>query len=467
MKRFILISLFLFAAISLSAKDIRQPWIKTRAYRELEKENLELRHELDSLRKANSELNRNRRVADSLENEIFALRRASGQSVELLNGQYSVEKSDSLLSLWYESSTMPESDLVNEYDMDSVLFSSNVPDSVMIRRLGEMNSFITLPFNSTVKNYMILYSEKSRASMGRILGLGRYYFPIFEETFARYGLPLELVYMSVIESMLVPTAASRYGARGMWQFMYWTGKNYGLRIDSFVDERMDVAKAADAAARYLRDSFLIFGDWALVISSYNCGPGNIKKAIYRSGKRDFWSIYPYLPRETRGYVPAFVGAMYAIHYAREYGITPEDVGMPAQVDTFYINKRLYFKQISEVTGVPSEDLRNYNPQFFREVVPGTGSNPVVLRLPYNRTRDFLAFPLDSISNYKKEEFAAAVLKGNDELRGDFIIYKVRSGDTLSGIAARYRGVTVKSIMRANGLRSSSLRVGQKLKIPRR
>jgi len=468
MKRIAIIVILFLTGFTAIARDSNKPLIKTRAYRNLEQENQDLQRRIDSLANANASLQERQSAKDSLEAVLSSLRRTYGTGVELLNGQYSPEKSDSLLCLWYESRLAPEFDLVHEYDMDSVTFSSNVPDSVMIRRLKQMNSFVTLPFNYTVKNYMILYSEKLRASMGRVMGLSHYYFPIFEEAFARYGLPHELVYMAVIESMLVPTATSRAGAKGMWQFMYRTAKSYGLQIDSFVDDRLDVVKAADAAARYLRDSYMVFGDWALVISSYNCGPGNVNKAIYRSGgNRDFWSIYPYLPRETRGYVPAFVGAMYAFHYAKEYGISPMDVGMPAQVDTFHINRRLYFKQINEVTGVPMEDLRNLNPQFYREIVPGTAENPSVLKIPYNHTRNFMSFSLDSLSNYKKDEFAAAVLKGADEVKGDYIIYKVRRGDTLSGIAAKYRGVTAKSIMRENGLKSSTLRVGQKLKIPRR
>ena len=179
--------------------------------------------------------------------------------------------------------------------------------------------------------------------MGTILGLCKYYMPIFEETFNKYNLPDELKYMAIIESALNPVAVSRAGAKGMWQFMFRTAQLYGLEINSFVDERLDPFKSADAAARYLIDSYNVFGDWNLAISSYNCGSGNINKAIRRSGgKRDFWSVYNYLPRETRGYVPAFVGAMYAIKYSKEYGLVPASVQMPAQLDTFEIHKNLHF-----------------------------------------------------------------------------------------------------------------------------
>ena len=355
--------------------------------------------------------------------------------------------------------------------MDSVRFSSNVSDAEMMRRLSAMNSFITLPYNDVVKNYIILYSERMPSKMGRVLGLSGYYFPIFEDILLRYGLPQELKYMAVIESMLNPVATSRAGARGIWQFMYQTGVGYGLEINSFVDERLDVEKAVEAAARYLRDAYRTFGDWALAISSYNCGAGNVSKAIRRAdGKRDFWSIYEYLPRETRGYVPAFVGAMYAMTYHREYGIAPQQTGMPVQTDTFMIRRNLHFSQIEAVVGVPMKDLQNLNPQYVNDIIPGN-KHPYVLKLPYNWTGSFLDANRDSLYAYKADSLlsgkvladVAAGRSGKSTSGQQRIAYKVKSGDFLGRIASRY-GVTINQIKSWNHLRSNSIQIGQTLYI---
>ena len=384
------------------------------------------------------------------------------------------ERTDSLLSLWYLHRQTRNNSQGNQYDMDSVHFSSEVPDKVLIERLQRMNSFIQLPYNETVKNYMVLYAEKMPTKMGQMLGLAQYYMPIFEEAFRKYGLPLELKYMAVIESALNPVAVSRAGATGMWQFMYSTARNYGLQIDSYVDERMDPVASADAAARYLRDAYRIFGDWSLAISSYNCGSGNVNKAIKRSGRRDFWSIYPYLPRETRGYVPAMVGAMYAINYAKEYGLEPAPVQLPAHVDTFLVNKNVHFRQISEVMGIPLDDLRDLNPQYYKDIVPGAQGDQV-LRLPYNYSNTFLEMQ-DSIYRYKVEEmFSGSVDDGRDAVRpaaraaskgGQWTYYKVRRGDNLGKIARKYH-TSVSNIKKWNGLRSDRIREGQRLKVGRR
>lgn len=463
--------------------DLNQVLGRQRRQRQTRKQALEennvLRNELDSLQL----------LLDSLRGRVYVDERelAAFEHEEAAGYDYTPEQQDSLLHLWYKNTLAADFDAVNEYNMDSVRFSSNVSDAEMMRRLSAMNSFITLPYNDVVKNYIILYSERMPSKMGRVLGLSTYYFPIFEDILIRYGLPQELKYMAIIESMLNPVATSRAGARGIWQFMYQTGIGYGLEINSFVDERLDVEKAVEAAARYLRDAYRTFGDWALAISSYNCGAGNVSKAIRRAdGKRDFWSIYPYLPKETRGYVPAFVGAMYAMTYYREYGIVPQQMGMPVQTDTFLIRRNLHFDQIEAVVGVPKEDLQNLNPQYVNDIIPGN-NHPYVLKLPYTWTGSFLEANRDSLYAFKADSLLSGKVlaeqssgkSGNSKTTGKSsgkstgksssssqqqrIAHKVKSGDYLGKIASKY-GVTVNQIKSWNKLKSNNIQIGQTLYI---
>ena len=390
---------------------------------------------------------------------------------------YSQAEKDSLYDLWCASLRVTDYEVPE--NIDSAHFASRVSDEVLMARLKAMNPVFALPFNETVKNYMIVYAEKRPKSMARVLGLSPYLMPMLEEAFSRYDLPLELKYMSIIESMMNPLAVSRAGAKGMWQFMYKTAKVYGLNITSFVDERLDVSKSTDAAARYLRDAYRVLGDWPLAISSYNCGMGNVQKAIRRAGSRDFWSVYPYLPAETRGYVPAFVGAYYAMTYAKDYGLAPADVGMPAQVDTFHIRKNLHFKQIEEVAGIPEDELRLLNPQYIRDIIPGS-EGPCVLNLPYSRSAAFIAAHPDSLYAHRAAELLSEqILKGEDTpvvthtsyRRGattssSYSIYVVKSGDTLTRIASKYPGMTARRLMEYNKI-GSMIKVGQKIKIPRK
>ena len=431
---------------------------------------------IDSLTRVIESLQNELNLRDSIENEMVEL--IEVEEGELPEDSYTVEKTDSLLNLWYlqnpvsrqEYELFDDLEDIGRFNSDSVRFTTNVPDSVLMERLKRMNSYITLPFNPIVKNYMILYSEKNVPKMKRLLSLSDYYFPIFEEILAKYDMPLELKYMSIIESALNPVARSRVGARGIWQFMYKTGRQYGLKINSFVDERLDVEKAADAAARYLKDAYNVFGDWALAISSYNCGPGNVNKAIRRAGRRDFWSIYPYLPRETRGYVPAFVGAMYAMTYYREYGIQPNPSPMPAHTDTFVIRRNLHFGQISDLIGVDIDELRELNAQYIHDIIPGN-EGPQILKLPFQYTNSFLDCQDTLYTHLADSLLSPQILKGvesgmvpeRDGGTANVIRYKVRSGDYLGRIASRYH-VSVRQIMNWNHLRSNNIRVGQVLTI---
>ena len=463
MRHFIKYSVAALAAFSLtfttvpaSAADREKP----KSRKELARENARMREVLDSLI---SELEN---VRSKAVHHIPEQADEGGLAIEgLLPEDYTLDVTDSLLSLWYVHKSMLKGDTVS-FNMDSVHFRSSVTDKEYLQRLADMNSFITLPFNETVRNYIILYSEKMPTKMSSMLALSQYYFPIFEEIFDRYGLPKELKYMAVIESAFNPVAVSRAGAKGMWQFMYNTAKMYGLTINSFVDERLDPVKSADAAARYMRDAYRIFGDWNLAISSYNCGSGNVNKAMRRSGSREFWPDYNYLPRETRGYVPAFVGAMYAFTYYREHGLVPETDSMPVQVDTFHIRRMLHFQQVSALTGVSVEMLKKLNPQYVHDIVPGTAKEEYVLRLPYQYTTKFIENE-DSVYAYNAKEYFSPATLQNIAVSGSAssqrIAYKVKSGDYLGRIASRYH-VSVKQIMEWNHLRNTNLRVGQVLYI---
>lgn len=433
----------------------------------LKDQNRRLQEMVDSLQLELARYRDELHYSDSIANEMLSVyeenenRSAAGLNPE----DYTVEVSDSLLNIWY-SHKMASDDEMEVYDMDSIRFESNVPDEVYIERIKKMNSFISLPYNEIVKNYIILYSEKMPTKMSHILGLCQYYMPIFEDIFNRYDIPQELKAMAVIESAMNPLAVSRAGAKGMWQFMYSTAKMYGLHIDSFVDERLDPVKSAEAAAQYLQDSYEIFGDWNLAIASYNCGAGNVNKAIRRSGgKRAFWDIWPYLPRETRGYVPAFVGALYTMTYYKEHGIRPEAVEIPAHIDTLKINKQLHLRQVADLTAAPLEELKNLNPQYRHEIIPGE-SREYILRIPYEYTNAFIEYE-DSVYRHKAEEYfnPVTIKKIKDGSDGERIVYRVKNGDYLGRIASRHR-CTVAQIKRWNNLSSNNIRVGQRLVIYR-
>lgn len=433
------------------------PWT---ARKELETANKELTFKVDSLRYALDSL---RAEFDSL----YASMQKPEEEEDILDfSNYTPSFSDSLMSLWYIQQHMSLDDSVSVPEPEN--FVSNVTDSQYIQRLAAMNSFIPLPYNDVVRSYIIRYSEKSPQRMADMLSLCYYYMPIFEEALARYGLPQELKVLAMVESSLNPKARSRVGALGMWQFMYTAAKSYGLRINSYFDERMDPYRSVDAAARYLRDAYKTFGDWILAISSYNCGPGGVRKAIARSGgKTAYWDIYPYLPRETRNYVPAFVGMLYTVYYRKELGLEPAPFSMPAHVDTFHIRHKLHFKQIEELIGVPVDEIRRINPQYMFDVIPGDAAL-CELRLPYNYTDKFAMFE-DSVYRYKSDVYLSdAVIKnitsGAAGL-GSQIVYKVKSGDTLGGIANRYH-TSVSKLKKWNNLKSDRLRIGQKLYIYR-
>lgn len=373
---------------------------------------------------------------------------------------------DSLMSIWYHQKDLELiENLEKDVDLDTAVLLSNIPDSIYIERLQKMNSFISVPYNSIIRNYIITYTERIAKQSETMLGLCKYYMPIIEEIFDQYQLPLELKAMAIIESALNPRAVSRVKAKGMWQFMYGTAIRYNLLINSFVDERLDPVKSCHAAARYLQDAYRMFGSWPLAIASYNCGAGNVNKAIRRAGgSKEIWDVYPFLPRETRGYIPSFIAALYMMNYYQEHQLTPVAVNMPVHTDTIKVTKMLHFDQVTHFTGISKKELQDLNPQYLHDIVPGV-EREYILRIPYNYTGKFVENE-DSIYKYKDSlYFSPATLKKIKEsgsTNAQRITHKVKSGETLSHIALKY-GVKVKDIQRWNGVKNN-IRIGQKLVI---
>lgn len=334
-------------------------------------------------------------------------------------------------------------------------------------RLSRLPNVIDMPYNDIVQKYINLYSGRLRATVAVLLGASNFYNPIFEEALESYQLPLELRYLPIIESALNPTAVSRAGAVGLWQFMIGTGKQYGLEVTSLIDERRDPIKASYAAARYLHDLYSIFGDWTLAIASYNCGPNNILKAIKRAGgTKDYWSICPYLPAETRGYVPAFIAANYIMNYYCDHNICPVNTKLPMGTDTIQVNRNVRLERITELCGISGEELRALNPQYRTSLVPGD-AHPCTLRMPtaainaFIEAGDSIYVPVTEVLLTEEVPVVEQPRKKGREGRGKSVT--VRKGDTLGAIARRNH-TTVSQLKRLNGIRGSNIRAGQKIRV---
>lgn len=343
-----------------------------------------------------------------------------------------------------------------------------------IDRLGKMNTVIDMPYNKIVRSMINMYVDRKKSLVETMLGMSLYYMPIFERALDKYGLPMELKYLPVIESALNPNAVSRAGATGLWQFMPETASGLGLEINSVVDQRRDPHVSSDAAARYLKQLYTTYGDWSLAIAAYNCGPGNVNKALRRAGggKKDFWEIYQYLPAETRSYVPAFIAANYAMNYYNKHNISPALARRPIITDTIHVNRRVHFDQISEVLDIPVEEIRALNPQYRTDLIPGD-VRPYSLELPNMQVYNYISNE-DSIVNHNAEKYArrsvvepATGSKGRDA-KGEYVeelvvkYHKVARGETLASIARKY-GVTATSIRKANGI-GRRVKRGQTLRI---
>jgi membrane-bound lytic murein transglycosylase D len=340
------------------------------------------------------------------------------------------------------------------------------PDSIYRERIAVMNdqSPFEYVYNTEVRKFIELYAYRKRSLTARIIGLSQIYFPLFEEQLDKYNMPLELKYLAVIESALNPTANSRAGAKGLWQFMYGTGKVYGLKVTSYVDDRYDPYKATKAACEHLSDLYDIYGNWSLALAAYNSGAGNVNKAIRRSGgMKNFWAIHNYLPRETRSYVPAFIAASYVLAYASEHKIHPVDPGiLYYEVDTVTVTKPLTFDQISEMLNIPLEEIAFLNPSFKQGVIPASGEYVYKLRLRKKYIGDFINNET-ALYNYKTkrglEKDSLMALIGSSYR--ETIQYTVKSGESISTVAKKFN-MTVSDLKSLNNLKKNYVRPKQKL-----
>ena len=344
---------------------------------------------------------------------------------------------DSLLNLYMSKTYLDEPSDCNMQDVNP-LYSRDE----YIERLSRMPCVMEMAYNEVVQKFIDRYSGRLRHSISYMLGASNFYMPIFEEALELYQLPLELKYLPVIESALNPKAVSRVGATGLWQFMLGTGKQYGLQVNSLLDERRDPVKSSRAAAHYLSDLYKVFGDWNLVIAAYNCGPENINKAIHRAqaaikdstvNTKDYWQIYPYLPKETRGYVPAFIAANYIMTYYSQHNICPMTTRLPAKSDTVMVSRNVHLQQVAEVVGINIDLLRSLNPMYRRDVVPGATA-PSPIRLPQTEVGKFIDLE-DSVYNYKSDELLTN--RSEVEVRDDVPTYYHKSKRYIRGKKARY------------------------------
>lgn len=356
-------------------------------------------------------------------------------------------------------------------------------DSLYVNRLNSLPAEVDLKYNTAVREHIERYTKNGRKQVSNMLGKGEYYFPLFEEILNKEGIPSELKYLPVIESALNPVACSRAGATGLWQFMRDTGKSYGLEINNLVDERRDPVKSTYAAVKYLKDLYYIYQDWYLVIAAYNCGPGNVNRAISRSGgKTDYWDIYDYLPKETRRYVPAFIAATYVMNYHDEHDINSAGTDYPLSMDSVKISKSMRLQHIAKIIDIPLEEIRKYNPQFKKDIIPG-GDKEYNLNLPADKilalaNNDGVSYSGEGIrKDYSSGEVLTYYRMSDNKVASSFlrslspqvevreitVLYEIVKGDNISKVA-RKNNVTVAELRNWNSLKNNRLRAGNTLKI---
>ena len=389
------------------------------------------------------------------------------------SGEAIVEESDVMMGMIDELGDIP---YFEQNKLESSSKSENIynypegyvpvfADSVYAERIDQLRkqTTIDLVYNKHVKSFIDVYAVRKRDHTCRILGLADIYFPMFEQALDKYNIPLEIKYLAVVESALNPRAGSHAGAKGLWQFMYATGKTYKLNVTSLVDDRMDPVKATEAACQHLLDLYNEYDDWFLALAAYNSGAGNVNKAIRRAGGlKNYWAVWPFLPKETRGYVPAFIAVNYVMNYSQEHNLYPTDPGIMADgVDSVTVHAPLHFDQLNEMLNIPMEDIKFFNPQYKASIIPANAKNPMSLRLPEKY--------IDSFIVHEKELYNFVTKKGIDKKKleeemkkvSDRSVHIVKSGENLGSIAKKYR-VSVNQLKTWNRLKGTTIYPGQKL-----
>ena len=414
-------------------------------------------------------------ISDTLDAEVIdSIEMALQERIDKENsGEAIVEESDEMMGMIENLADIPyfeQNKLESSSKSENIYnypegFIPSFPDSVYAERIAKLReqTTIELVYNNHVKSFIDVYAVRKRDHTCRILGLADIYFPMFEQALDKYNIPLEIKYLAVVESALNPRAGSHAGAKGLWQFMYATGKTYKLNVTSLVDDRMDPVKATEAACQHLLDLYNKYDDWFLALAAYNSGGGNVNKAIRRAGGlKNYWAVWPFLPKETRGYVPAFIAVNYVMNYSQEHNLYPTDPGIMADgVDSVTVHEPLHFDQLHEMLNIPMEDIKFFNPQYKASIIPANAKTPMSLRLPEKY--------IDSFIVHEKEVYAFKTKKGIDRAKleeemkkvSDRSVHIVKSGESLGSIANKYR-ISVNQLKTWNKLKSTTIYPGQKL-----